>query len=218
MVLGGSGELLCESVATITQALMHLEVGQLALLKFGTKVQVLHHFTDPFTEHAAVEMFTNLTFKQQKTDMAHFLGKSVEMLEVARQQQINSTNNNNTMQLMIIVSDGEFGSERKNIRQILRRAKEDNIFCVFLIIDKAATQSSSSTASTTSTPKKPKQMESILDIQSVSYTPDGKIAGMVSYMDNFPFPYYIILRKLSNLPMVLGDALRQWFETINVTL
>jgi len=51
--------------------------------------------------------------------------------------------------------------------------------------------------------------ESILDIQTVNYTPDGKISGMSSYMDNFPFPFYIILRKLSNLPIVLGDALRQ---------
>jgi midasin len=32
------------------------------------------------------------------------------------------------------------------------------------------------------------------------------------YMDSFAFPFYIILRQIDNLPGVLADALRQWFE------
>jgi len=181
---------------------MHLEVGEISILKFGTKVDVLHSFSDPFTDENAATIFPHLSFRQQKTDMSVFMNKSVEILEVARQQQVIMTNSNNTMQLMLIISDGEFGSERKNLRQILRRAKEDNIFCVFLIIDKVS---------------KSKKSESILDIQSVNYSADGKIIGMISYMDNFPFPFYIILRKLANLPIVLGDALRQWFEMVNAS-
>lgn len=42
----------------------------------------------------------------------------------------------------------------------------------------------------------------------------GKLLGIRSYMDNFPFPFYIILRDLNTLPVVLSDALRQWFEIV----
>ena len=35
---------------------------------------------------------------------------------------------------------------------------------------------------------------------------------MLSYMDEFPFPFYILLKDISDLPRTLSDALRQWFE------
>lgn len=34
-------------------------------------------------------------------------------------------------------------------------------------------------------------------------------------MDNFPFPYYVIVRDLNQLPVVLSEGLRQWFELVN---
>lgn len=34
------------------------------------------------------------------------------------------------------------------------------------------------------------------------------------YMDQFPFPFYMILRDINSLPGVLSDALRQWFEVV----
>ena len=35
-----------------------------------------------------------------------------------------------------------------------------------------------------------------------------------SYLDVFPFPFYIVLREITALPMVLAQALRQWFELV----
>jgi midasin len=43
---------------------------------------------------------------------------------------------------------------------------------------------------------------------------DGKLTGINSYMDSFPFPFYMILRDINALPGVLSDALRQWFEVV----
>lgn len=43
---------------------------------------------------------------------------------------------------------------------------------------------------------------------------DGKLLGIKSYLDSFPFPFYIILRDINSLPSVLSDALRQWFELV----
>lgn len=43
---------------------------------------------------------------------------------------------------------------------------------------------------------------------------DGKLLEIRSYLDNFPFPFYVILRDINSLPTVLSDALRQWFELV----
>jgi midasin len=32
------------------------------------------------------------------------------------------------------------------------------------------------------------------------------------YMDDFPWPYYVLLRDIAALPHTLADLLRQWFE------
>jgi midasin len=54
--------------------------------------------------------------------------------------------------------------------------------------------------------------QSILTLKSVTY-PNGKLK-VEEYLDNFPFPYYIILRDIKAMPEIVSDALRQWFELI----
>ena len=54
---------------------------------------------------------------------------------------------------------------------------------------------------------------SVMDIVHVEFDSSGKVKKR-SYMEMFPFPFYIILRDINNLPTILGDALRQWFEII----
>lgn len=56
--------------------------------------------------------------------------------------------------------------------------------------------------------------DSILDIKVPVFKPGGQVPEIKSYMDSFPFPFYIILRDINSLPMVLSDALRQWFELV----
>ncbi len=99
------------------------------------------------------------------------------------------------MQLMFILSDGRFGDEREYLKQWLRRAEEQQIFCVFLVLDGL------------------EKNESILDIQAIGKDKEGNMS-VTPYIDGFPFLYYLLLRKIGNLPQVLADALRQWFEMI----
>jgi hypothetical protein len=51
---------------------------------------------------------------------------------------------------------------------------------------------------------------SLLDMQSVSFV-NGKPVFR-KYMDDFPFPYYVLVRDIGALPRTLADMLRQWFE------
>lgn len=55
--------------------------------------------------------------------------------------------------------------------------------------------------------------KSVLDIRMPIFEGD-KLIGIQNYMDNFPFPFYLILRDINKLPGVLSDALRQWFELV----
>ena len=55
---------------------------------------------------------------------------------------------------------------------------------------------------------------SILHMQEVSFGKNGKVKRK-HFIDDYPFPYYMILQDMNNLPEVLGDALRQWFEMMS---
>ncbi|PWV02135.1 hypothetical protein C3747_191g44 [Trypanosoma cruzi] len=58
------------------------------------------------------------------------------------------------------------------------------------------------------------QSSSVLDMQLVEFK-GGKVVRR-SYMEEFPFPYYLIVRELEALPGAIADAMRQWFELLNV--
>ena len=55
---------------------------------------------------------------------------------------------------------------------------------------------------------------SVLDIGVPQFTAKGP-PTVIPYMDLFPFPFYVIVRETNSLPMILSDALRQWFELVN---
>jgi midasin len=63
---------------------------------------------------------------------------------------------------------------------------------------------------------KEKDKTSILDLQSVEISPEGKVVRW-KYMERFPFRYYLVVRDVRELPGVLAGALRQWFGEVAVS-
>lgn len=59
--------------------------------------------------------------------------------------------------------------------------------------------------------------DSVLDIKVPVFKSPGEMPEIRSYMDEFPFPFYVILRDINALPETLSDALRQWFELVTAT-
>ncbi len=51
---------------------------------------------------------------------------------------------------------------------------------------------------------------SLLDMQAVTF--QGGKPMFRRYLDDFPWPYYVLLRDVAALPRTLADLLRQWFE------
>ncbi|XP_025832475.1 midasin isoform X2 [Agrilus planipennis] len=187
-----SKELAFESVSLISKALTLLESGQLSILGFGENVEILHKLGDTFSEKNGSNLIQKFTFSQKKTCIAKLVNFTTEMMTVNP-----STSSAQVARLLIIVSDGRgiFWEGENQVQQAVRRAKLADIFMIFVIIDN------------------PQNKDSILDIRMPIFN-EGKLLGIKSYMDSFPFPFYIILKDINSLPDVLSEALRQWFEIV----
>lgn len=138
------------------------------------------------------------TFEQRKTRVHDLVDFVTAMMCEAR--STNSSVSSTTAQLLLVVSDGRglFNEGQDCVLQAIRRAKQAGLFMVFVIIDNVHGK------------------DSILDIR-VPVFENGKLLSIKPYLDSFPFPFYVILRDIQTLPVVLSDALRQWFELVATT-
>ena len=189
----GAGGLACEALALLTQALTTIEAGQLGVLKFAESVELLHSFDRPFTAEAGAHMLSRFSFRQKHTHMEGLLKSVVSTLRVAREQQ-SASSTTEQLQLVLIVSDGRRSPAWGDPSVWVRLAAQEHILLCFVVLDSAT------------------QKDSILDLQQVSF-PNGKLT-MGRWIDQFPFPFYLVVRELKALPQVLSDALRQWFEML----
>ncbi len=193
MQSNGAGRLALEALTTLCKALTQLEVGQIAVVSFGEDVRLLHPFDQPFTEQAGAYTLSSFTFKQTKTQWPRFLETAVSLLDHAKADSPASAGDE-SLQLMFVISDARVQQDRETVARFAREAAEKKQLLVLMVIDSTVPN------------------QSILALKSVTY-PNGKIK-VVEYLDNFPFPYYIILKHINAMPEIIADALRQWFELI----
>ncbi|KAM3861280.1 midasin [Diretmus argenteus] len=197
MVDNHSKQLAFESLSVIINALTLLEVGQVSVCSFGETVQLLHPFQRQFNDESGARILRLCQFQQKKTRIAQFLETSAKMFVAARQQMPGSTNSE-TAQLLLIVSDGRglFLEGKDRVTAAVQAARSSNVFVIFVVLDN------------------PNSRDSILDIKVPVFKGPGELPDIRSYMEEFPFPFYVILRDVNALPETLSDALRQWFELV----
>ncbi|XP_062857908.1 midasin [Trichomycterus rosablanca] len=200
MVDNHSKQLAFESVSVIVNALTLLEVGQVAVCSFGESVQLLHPFQQQFNDQSGARILRLCQFQQKKTRIAQFLETSANMFMAAKQQNPSAANTE-TAQLLLIVSDGRglFLEGKERVAAAVQAARSSNVFVIFVVLDN------------------PNSRDSILDIKVPIFKGPGELPEIRSYMDEFPFPFYVILRDANALPETLSDALRQWFELVTAT-
>ena len=120
--------------------------------------------------------------------MAKFLRSSIDLFKEWK------TKEKSTEQICFIISDGRLN--KNMLRSLLREAEENRQLYVFVILDSKLGK------------------ESIMNIKSTqtSYE-NGKLNIQIkSYLEDFPFKYYLIVKDLLLLPKYLTDILRQYFE------
>ncbi|CAG5129151.1 unnamed protein product [Candidula unifasciata] len=193
-----SKQLAFESLALVSNALTLLESGELSVCSFGEDVRLLHPFAEPFSNQSGAKILQQLSCEQTQTKYAMLLDKALAMFMDARSRLSALAGDAETAQLLLILSDGNgmFRDGMDVVRRAVRRARSAKIFLVFIILDN------------------PERRSSVLDSKIPLMDRSGQIKEIKTYMEMFPFPFYILLRDINSMPQILSDSLRQWFELV----
>jgi midasin len=180
-----------ESLALLSKSLSLVEAGQMAVMSFGEETKLLHSLEDPFSDASGSRILTGFSFDQKKTRIDCLLNSASSIFLSSKSSAQSS---NDISQLMIIISDGRglFSEGEERVTQKIRQLNDAGVFCVFVILDTGKT--------------------SIFEHKTVSFLNGG--VQTEYYMDHFPFPFYVVLKDVNNIPSILGESLRQWFELI----
>ncbi|KAI8873382.1 hypothetical protein GQ42DRAFT_110264, partial [Ramicandelaber brevisporus] len=178
-----------ETLALVWRAMMHAEAGQVSVVSFGERTRLLHPFDHPLTSEAGARVISQFAFDQDATNVASFIETTTAMFEQARRTQSSANGSKDLWQLQFIISDAICHSPER-IKALVRKAAEEHrIMMVFIVIDNGK--------------------QSITETQVYSVT--GKTVKSTPYMDTFPFEYYLVVREIETLPIVLSECLRQYF-------
>ncbi|KAF9437661.1 AAA ATPase midasin [Entomortierella beljakovae] len=192
-----SVQLAYESLALISKALSQLEVGEIGIMSFGERVDLLHPFDQPFTGEAGAKVLQRFGFDQSKTKVKEMMESSIALLQHAKMNQSGAARSQELWQLQIIISDGICESH-ETLKALVRQAAEHQIMLIFIILD-----------------NKPEK-ESIMKMTTASFTTVNGMPKLAlnPYLETFPFDYYVVLQNINSLPETLADALRQYFSFV----
>eukprot|EP00937_MAST-01D_sp_MAST-1D-sp2_P000849 g849.t1 len=212
MKASATSKMALQAFATLCQALSRLEVGDLGVVKFGEEVDMLHELGQPWDNVAAARIASSFTFEQTgmrrqpsgevRNVMAAPFTRAVETVSrlldesgTAGAGRGGGSGAAVPLQLAFFISDGilQGQRERAHIRRLARDAAAKQRLLVLVILDTGD--------------------KSIVDTKTVVSVAPGKME-IKPFLEDYPFPYYIILRDVDMLPHVLADALRQWFEIV----
>jgi midasin len=188
-----AGDMALRALSTLANGMSQLEIGQLGIASFGEEMKLIHPFNLPFTSESGVNVVSNFTFNQKRTRTALCVESSITALE-----GVDSVSS--SMQLVFMISDGRIERDsRSKLRRLIRQMSEKNMLMVMIIVEGEGGSDSPT-----------KSNESILNMKEVSFV-NGK-PKIKHFIEDYPFPYYLVVNDLAALPEILGDALRQWFE------
>lgn len=182
-----------ESLCLVSKTLTQLEAGGLSIVKFGERIREVHKFEEQFSNETGAKSFQWFGFQETKTDIKMLVAESIKIFERAR-----ALNSGDQWQLEIVISDGVC-EDHETIQRLVRRARENKIMLVFVIIDGINSN------------------ESIMDMSQVEYVPDesGNLQLRINkYLDTFPFEFYVVVRDITELPEMLSVILRQFFSDL----
>ena len=184
-----------QSICLVSKALTQLESGGLSIVKFGEHTKEVHTFDEQFSNQSGSKVFQWFDFQDTKTDIKRLCAESIKIFDKAL---ASGNGNADLWQLEIILSDGVC-EDHETIQRLVRRARENKIMLVFVIIDGINAN------------------ESIMDMSQVKYVPDhlGNMQLKVEkYLDTFPFEFYVVVHDITELPEMLSIILRQYFSEL----
>ena len=198
MKRGGAGDMAMAALATLANGMSQLEIGELGIASFGEDMKLIHPFHTPFTSSSGAHLVSSFQFDDKRTRTAFCVESALAALD-------SQAGTSASMQLVFIISDGRIERDSKSdLRRLVREMCERNILLVMIIVEGDNINQHNNG-----------MKDSIINMKEVSFE-NGK-PKVKHFIDDYPFPYYMVLRDMHTLPDVLGDALRQWFEMLAQT-
>jgi midasin len=201
----GAGEMAMTALTTLANGMSQLDIGELGIASFGEEMKLLHPFHAPFTSGSGVDLVSNFRFEDKRTRTALCVESAMAALE-------SQNNGGSSMQLLFIISDGRIERDsRERLRRIVREMSEKNILVIMVVVEGGNDKKESGNGERKDKLSRAKKAkDSIVNMKEVSFE-NGK-PKVKHFIDDYPFPYYMVLEDMHTLPEVLGDALKQWFE------
>ena len=195
-----------EAVAATARALGRADLGDLAVLACGggSGARLLHPFGAPLDDSAVAATVAGLSFAADATvgdtPAADALLAAGALLDA---DGGGGGGLGPLAQLVVVVGDGRF-HEKAGLRAAAASlAARPGVLLVYVALDSASGGEGGPGASRAPT--------SLADLRTISFSPDGAPRA-TPYLDDFPFPHYVVLRRAAGLPAALGGVVRAWLE------
>lgn len=214
----GCDLLALQSASLLSQALRKLEAGRLGVIGFGSHASTIIPLAEGGASTAC--LLDHLRFDSDRTDV---LAMMQQVIECFQGQGGGGDLGDFPWNLNIILSDG-ICENHEALRVKLNEAFQLRILNIFVILDPASSQPNGQGSTDHNQKHQAQQQQSITDMSQVTYEPvldaDGRpipgktVVKMRKYLETFPFDNYIVVRNLEELPGVLAEAIKQWFELL----
>eukprot|EP00767_Chilomastix_cuspidata_P002703 gnl/Chilomastix_cuspidata/2822.p1 GENE.gnl/Chilomastix_cuspidata/2822~~gnl/Chilomastix_cuspidata/2822.p1 ORF type:complete len:4926 (+),score=474.49 gnl/Chilomastix_cuspidata/2822:1812-14780(+) len=178
-----------QGALTLLLACKLVEITNVGLVSFGADVaDVLPLGKAQVSNYARI--LGSFAFDQDSTDFVRLLTRGAAALSAGAARADCSL-----VSLLLIVSDGRL-QDRARVAALCRAALERRQLPVLILLDPLAKDDLS---------------KSISQLTRARF--EGGRVIRSSYLDDFPVPFYAIVRDMARLPSILADILTEWFET-----
>ncbi|GAW82891.1 dynein-related AAA-type ATPase [Plasmodium gonderi] len=197
------------AIFLVAKAFEKLQVGRIGICSFGENeeginsnnivcsmtnslnkqdfLKILNHFQ---FNHDTQNSFDNAMLNALK--ICSYILKDAHNNSTAQKSALKNSINH----LMLIISDGRFN--KSTVKAEIYKCIRNNFIPVLMIID---TQLSNNKA------------QSIFNLKQTYYK-NNKL-HIVPYLHDFPIPYYVVVSDINDIPTLICDVIRQWFQTLN---
>eukprot|EP00927_Polykrikos_kofoidii_P046061 TRINITY_DN40248_c0_g1_i1.p1 TRINITY_DN40248_c0_g1~~TRINITY_DN40248_c0_g1_i1.p1 ORF type:complete len:2544 (+),score=680.20 TRINITY_DN40248_c0_g1_i1:328-7632(+) len=212
----GVGPMALQTLTVVCRALAQLEVGEYGVMAFGSDTPrvllplgagQLHAAS--FGWEQAGPLLTEFTFAEESAQSHNrSLADMMQLGSRLFDERSGSAPSRPFSQVLLIVSDGRFNKAK--VKPWVQMALSRQQLPLLIIVDGLA-NTGAAAAVVKSTAVGPRSSSrSVFDLKAVTY--EGGQCNVVPYLQDFPFPYYVVVQDLRALPEILSDVLKQWFE------
>lgn len=223
------------AVAALARALARAELGDLAVLAFGggsadggstttTPARapppvLLHSLGEPFGDAEGAALVSGLRFTGDATvgdtptsDALAAAGAVLDDGAAAADAALNAlTGAPPLAQLVLVVGDGRFHEKAPLRAAAAALGSRPGVLVVYVALDTAAGGSGGGGGGGDASAPPP-STSSLADLRTVTFDPATGTPSAVPYLDDFPFPNYVLVRDTASLPRALGGVIRQWVD------